>query len=68
MRLFAIVSYHGKNYAGWQRQPNALSIQEVIETELSKYFNREITIIKLQQAISTSFRVWIVSSCLHRIR
>ena len=44
MRLFAITSYKGTRYAGWQRQPNALSVQEVIETELSKFFNREITI------------------------
>ena len=44
MRLLAKVKYKGTRYAGWQRQPNVLSIQEVIETELSKYFNREITI------------------------
>lgn len=44
MRIFAIVSYHGRNYAGWQKQPNALTVQEVIEKELSKYFNREVTI------------------------
>ena len=44
MRLLAKVKYKGTNYAGWQRQPNVLSIQEVIENELSKYFNTEITI------------------------
>ena len=44
MRLFAIVSYVGTKYAGWQKQPNVLTIQEVIEKEISKYFNREITI------------------------
>ena len=44
MRILALTKYRGTNYAGWQRQPNALSIQEVIEKELSKYFNREITI------------------------
>lgn len=30
------IKYDGTNFAGWQRQPNALSIQEVIETELEK--------------------------------
>jgi len=44
MRLLGTVSYRGTNYAGWQRQPNVLSIQELIETNLSKFFNREITI------------------------
>ncbi len=44
MRLFAAVKYKGTRYAGWQRQPNVLSIQEVIETELSKFFNTPITI------------------------
>ena len=44
MRILAIVSYKGTNYAGWQKQPNALSVQEVIETQLSKIFNRPISI------------------------
>lgn len=44
MRLLARVKYKGTRYAGWQRQPNVLSIQEVIETELSKYFNTPIVI------------------------
>ena len=44
MRILSVVSYKGTNYAGWQRQPNVLSVQEVIEKELSKFFNREITI------------------------
>ena len=44
MRILGTVSYRGTNYAGWQRQPNVLSIQELIETNLSKFFNREVTI------------------------
>ncbi len=44
MRILALTKYKGTQYAGWQRQPNALSIQQVIEEQLSKYFNREITI------------------------
>ena len=44
MRILGTVSYKGTNYAGWQRQPNVLSVQEVIETNLSKFFNREIII------------------------
>ncbi len=45
MRLFASCYYKGTNYAGWQKQPNVLSVQEVIERELSKFFgNTPITI------------------------
>ena len=45
MRLLASVSYKGTAYFGWQKQPNAISVQEVIERELSKYFgNTPITI------------------------
>ena len=30
------IAYQGTSYSGWQRQPNALSIQEVLETILLK--------------------------------
>ena len=29
------IAYDGTNYAGWQRQANALTIQQVIEDELA---------------------------------
>lgn len=35
-RYKAIVSYDGTRYIGWQRQPNGITIQEVIETEIEK--------------------------------
>ncbi len=44
MRLLAVVSYKGTNYFGWQRQPNVITIQQVIEEKISQYFNREIII------------------------
>lgn len=31
MLLFAEISYKGKHYHGWQKQPNAITIQSVIE-------------------------------------
>ncbi len=31
-----LIAYDGSNYGGWQVQPNALSIQELIQTTLSK--------------------------------
>jgi tRNA pseudouridine38-40 synthase len=35
VRYFLEFSYAGTNYHGWQRQPNALSVQEVLEKALS---------------------------------
>lgn len=35
MRYFIELSYNGKAYHGWQRQPNATSVQQVLEHGLS---------------------------------
>lgn len=35
MRYFIELSYNGKNYHGWQRQPNAISVQQLVEEALS---------------------------------
>lgn len=40
MKILAKVSYLGTNYHGWQIQPNALSVQEVIEKTLSQVLNK----------------------------
>ena len=45
MRYFVQISYLGTAYVGWQRQINGLSIQEVIETSLSKIHKTEIAIV-----------------------
>lgn len=44
MRYKAVVKYVGTNYYGWQKQPNARSVQGVLEQKLSTYFNKEIII------------------------
>ncbi len=44
MRYFLQLSYNGKNYSGWQRQDNAVSVQEVLEKNLSKIFGGTIDI------------------------
>ena len=36
MKYAAKISYIGKNYSGWQVQPDAISVQEVIEGALGK--------------------------------
>jgi len=45
LRYFIEIAYHGKNYFGWQKQPDALSVQEVVEDALSKLlgFGIEVT-------------------------
>lgn len=44
MRYFLELSYNGKAYHGWQIQPNAISVQEVVESALSKLLNESISI------------------------
>ena len=45
MRYFLELSYNGQAYHGWQNQPNAVSVQEVVENALSKLLNTEIKIV-----------------------
>ena len=39
-----IIEYLGTNFVGWQKQKNGLSIQEIIERALSKYFRCKVII------------------------
>lgn len=39
------IEYEGTKYVGWQYQKNGISIQEVIEKKLKRYFNKKIKII-----------------------
>ncbi|WP_046758300.1 tRNA pseudouridine(38-40) synthase TruA [Kordia jejudonensis] len=45
MRYFIELSYNGENYHGWQNQPNAISVQEVLEKALSTLLRKEISIV-----------------------
>ena len=44
-RYFLQLSYKGTRYFGWQRQPNAISVQEVIEKTLSTVLREEIAVV-----------------------
>lgn len=44
MRYFIDLSYNGTRYSGWQRQPNALSIQEELEKSLSLLLHQNISV------------------------
>ncbi|SOD81439.1 tRNA pseudouridine(38-40) synthase TruA [Spirosoma fluviale] len=45
MRYFLHLAYKGTNYHGWQRQPNGLSVQEVLETALSTVLRQPTAIV-----------------------
>jgi len=45
LRYFIELSYNGKAYHGWQYQPNAISVQEVIENALSKILRKKLSIV-----------------------
>ena len=38
------LEYDGSGYHGWQRQPNGLTIQEVVETALAKLLGQEVCV------------------------
>ena len=44
-RYFIEISYNGKNYHGWQVQPNAISVQEVLNDCLTKLLREEIYVV-----------------------
>lgn len=45
MRYFIQLSYNGKDFHGWQNQPNAITVQEVIEDALTKLLRTPIEIV-----------------------
>lgn len=44
MRYFIELSYNGKGYHGWQNQPNAISVQQVLEEALSVLLQTKVEI------------------------
>lgn len=45
MRYKAVISYNGTRYAGWQRQPNAPTVQQEIEDKLELLFRVPVPIV-----------------------
>jgi len=44
-RYFLQLSYKGSRYFGWQRQPNEISVQEVLEKALSTVLREDIAVV-----------------------
>ncbi len=42
MKFFIHLAYNGANYRGWQRQPNAPSVQAVLEDAIEKMLSKKI--------------------------
>lgn len=45
MRYVLELAYNGKPFAGWQRQPNAVTVEETVDTALSTILGEEIKIV-----------------------
>ena len=45
MRVMLIVAYDGTNYHGWQIQPNAVTIEQILNEKLSELLGEEIVVI-----------------------
>ncbi len=44
MRYFLEIAYNGKNYFGWQNQPDAITVQQTIEKALTTILRKKIEI------------------------
>lgn len=45
MRLFIRLSYDGTDFAGWQKQPTGLSVEEVLENALGMLLKRPVELV-----------------------
>ena len=45
MRYFFHIGYHGSRYSGWQKHPGSNSVQQILETALSKLLKEPVAII-----------------------
>ena len=61
-RIQLTIEYDGTNYAGWQRQNNALAVQQVLEEALSRLTGERIVI---HGASRTDAGVHALGQCAH---
>ncbi|MDL2309504.1 tRNA pseudouridine(38-40) synthase TruA [Parabacteroides sp. OttesenSCG-928-B22] len=43
-RYFIYLGYNGKNYCGWQKQPNGVTVQESLEEALATYLRKPVPV------------------------
>ena len=44
-RFFITLSYNGKNYVGWQIQPNGISVQQILQESLSTILRSNVEVV-----------------------
>lgn len=44
-RVMLVVSYDGTGYCGWQKQKNGISVEEVLNRELTRLLGEPISVI-----------------------
>ncbi len=44
MRIVLTITYDGKNYCGWQRQNNGITVQQVLEETIQKLTGEKVTV------------------------
>ena len=54
LRYFIEIAYKGTNYHGWQFQPNAVTVQELINKAFSLIFNKYV----LKAKITNQWTIW----------
>ena len=60
MRYFIELSYDGAAYCGWQRQPDAPSVQQTVEQALSTLLRTEVEVVgagRTDTGVNASFYV-----------
>ncbi len=45
MRFFIDLAYNGQSFHGWQKQPNAITVEETIEDCFAQIFSRKIALV-----------------------
>ena len=69
-RYFLDISYNGANYHGWQIQPNAISVQEVMDKTLSTFLKEEIITVgagRTDTGVHAEFFILHFDSKNHRL-
>ena len=51
-RIMLTVAYDGTNYCGWQIQPNGITVEEVLNRELSRLLGEEIRVLGVSRTDS----------------
>ena len=66
-RIKLTVAYDGTNYCGWQIQPNGITIEEVLNQQLSRLTGEEIHVIGASRTDSgVHSRLKMIRCCVNQ--